>query len=320
MRWGVDLMPSAELVSRRVPWRAALLGLVGPGLGQLYGGRPLRAIVVHLLSGGIALTCISGFFIPFRPWNIIVPLAGPLLVWLLALGDAVRCARMAAPDYRLRPYNRWYVYLLLMVLVGLEQGAIGSFLHARFAGVKNVTGSMFPTVVAGDYLFVNKRAYIDQTPQRGDVVYFRYPPNPSVTFVKRVIAVGGDVVRIEHKKVYLNGQPLLEPYAQFQSPADNIPLRDDFPPGGSVLETLPAAWGLDPAWKREIPGFARDDGLHIPRDFVFVLGDNRDNSLDSRFWGFLPRSNVLGRAGVIYFSWDAEAHHLRWDRLGEILK
>jgi signal peptidase I len=227
---------------------------------------------------------------------------------------------MAAPDYRLRPYNRWYVYLLLVVLVGLEQEAIKSFLHARFAGVKNVTGSMFPTVVAGDYLFVNERAYIGRMPQHGDVVYFRYPPNPSVTFVKRVIAVGGDVVRIEHKKVYLNGQPLAEPYAQFQSRTYSLPLRDDFPPNATVLKALPAAWGLDPAWKREIPGYARDDGLHIPRDFVFVLGDNRDNSLDSRFWGFVPCADVLGRAEVIYFSWNGKAHRVRWDRLGEILK
>jgi signal peptidase I len=228
---------------------------------------------------------------------------------------------MAAPDYRLKSYNRWYVYLLLVVLAGVEQQALKSFLHARFAaGVKNVARSMLPTLMAGDDLFINKLAYIDRMPQHGDIVYFRYPPNPSVTFVKRVIAVGGDVVRIEHKKVYLNGQPLFEPYAQFQSATDNLPLRDDFPPSSTVLKTLPVAWGLDPAWKREMTSFARTDGLHIPSDCVFVLGDNRDNSLDSRFWGFVPRANVLGRAGVIYFSWNAEAHRVRWDRLGEILK
>jgi hypothetical protein len=164
-----------------------------------------------LLWGGVGLTYVSALFIPWRPWNIIAPLAGVLLVCFLVLADAIRCARMAAPDYRLRSYNRWYVYLLLIVLVGLELEAIKSFLHTRFAGVKNVAESMLPTLVAGDHLLVNKRAYIDRTPQHGDLVYFRYPPNSSVTFVKRVIAVGGDVIRIEHKKVYLNRQPLSEP-------------------------------------------------------------------------------------------------------------
>jgi signal peptidase I len=296
--------------------------LATAGLGQLYSGRPLRAIIAHLFSGGVGLSCASAVvFIPWRPWNIIIPLAGILLIWLLVLGDAMRCAKMAAPDYRLRPYNRWYVYLLLMVLVGLEQEAIRSIVHARFgAGFENVSASMLPTLVAGDDLFVSKRAYNDRTPQHGDIVCFRYPPNPSVMFLKRVIAVGGDVVRIEHKKVYLNGQPLSEPYVQYQLSTNNLPLRDEFPPSGSVLATLPAAWGVDPAWRREMPGFARADGLHIPPDCVFVLGDNRDNSLDGRFWGFVPRANILGRAGVIYFSWDGKAHRIRWDRLGEILK
>jgi signal peptidase I len=314
-------MPSSESVSRRVPWRAALLGLGAPGLGQLYSGRPFRAIVIHLLSGGVPFLYVRAFFIPLKPWNLIVPLAILLSSWLVFLGDAVRCAKTAALDYRLKSHNRWYIYLLLVVLTGVEQQLIKSSLHARLAeGVKNVTGSMLPTLVPGDNLFVNKRAYVDRTPKHGDLIDFRYPLDPSVKYLKRVIAVGGDVVRIEHKKVYLNGKPLFEPYAQFQSPSDALPLRDDFPPSGRVLEAVPARWGLDLAWKREMPGFVRTDGLHIPPDCVFVLGDNRDNSLDSRFYGFVPRANILGKAEVIYFSWDAKAHRVRWDRLGEILQ
>jgi signal peptidase I len=178
---------------------------------------------------------------------------------------------------------------------------------------------MLPTLLPGDDLYVNERAYTDHAPQHGDLVYFRFPPNPSVTYLKRVIAVGGDVVKIEHKKVYLNGQPVPESYVQFQY-ANNLPLRDDFPPSPGLLEHLPSTWGLDPAWRRDLPGFTRTDGLHVPPDRVFVLGDNRDNSLDSRFWGFVPRLNILGRAEVIYFSWNADARRVRWDRLGKILK
>jgi signal peptidase I len=271
-----------------------------------------------LALSGVFL-CIRTIFIASRPWNIIVPVVGALVIWLLALGDAAWCAKKAAPDYRLKPYNRWYVYLLLIALVALEQEVTKSFLHARFAALKNVAGSMLPTLMPGDYVYVKRRAYVDSAPKRGDIVYFRYPPNPTVSFVKRVVAEGGDVVRIEHKRVYLNGQPVPEPYAQFEYASD-LPLRDDFPPSSRVLDSLPAAWGIDPAWRRDLPRFTRADGLHVPPDCVFVLGDNRHNSLDSRFWGFVPRANVLGKAEVIYFSWNAEAHRARWERLGEVLK
>jgi signal peptidase I len=139
---------------------------------------------------------------------------------------------------------------------------------------------------------------------RQEIVAFRYPRNPSVMFVKRVIGVGGDVVKIENKKVYLNGKPLFEPYTQSQF-STMIPLRDDFPPTPSLLETLPAAWGLDPTWAREMPGFIRNDGLHVPPGYLFVMGDNRDNSLDSRYWGFVPLDNVVGEPLFVYWSYDA---------------
>jgi len=312
-------MSSTDLVSRRVPWRAALLGVATTGLGQLYSGRPLRAIIVHFLSWGIGLGSITASLIPARPWNIIITAAGILLVWLLALGDAIWCARRAAPDYRLKAYNRWYVYLLLVVFAGVEQTAVKSILNARFVeGLKNVTGSMQPTLVPGDHFWVDKRAYVGRSPQHGDIVAFLVPSNPSVTLVKRVIAVGGDVLRIEHKKVYLDGKPLVEPYTQFENPS-KLPVRDNFPPAPSLLDTL-ANSGIDPAWQQEMPSFIHDDGLHVPPDYVFVLGDNRDNSWDSRFWGFVPRADILGKAATIYFSWDAKAWRVRWNRLGEVLK
>ena len=178
------------------------------------------------------------------------------------------------------------------------------------------TGSMESTILIGDHVFLNKLLYGPRLPytslrmpplreiHRQDIVAFRYPVNPSVMFVKRVIGVGGDVVKIEDKKVYLNGRALFEPYAQFQYPSA-LPLRDDFPPTPSLLETLPAAWGLDPSWARQMPSFIRNDGLHVPPGFLFVMGDNRDNSLDSRFWGFVPLDNVVGEPLFVYWSYDA---------------
>lgn len=193
------------------------------------------------------------------------------------------------------------------------------------------TGSMESTILIGDHVFLNKLLYGPRLPytnwrlpplrevHRLDIVAFRYPRNPSVMFVKRVIGVGGDVVRIEDKKVYLNGKPLFEPYAQFQF-SSILPLRDNFPPTPSVLETLPAAWGLDPAWTREMPNFLRKDGLHVPPGYLFVMGDNRDNSLDSRFWGFVPLENVVGEPLFVYWSYDAPTRDWTADSLAARLR
>jgi signal peptidase I len=178
------------------------------------------------------------------------------------------------------------------------------------------TGSMEQTILIGDHVFLNKLLYgpaLPYTPwrfpalrtiRRGDIVAFRFPRDPSVMFVKRVIAVGGDVVRLEKKRVIVNGEALKEPYVQYQS-AVLVPLRDDFPPPEAQLKMFPAAWGLDPLWARTMPNFTRDDGLHVPEGNLFVMGDNRDNSLDSRFWGFVPDANVVGRPLFIYWSYDA---------------
>jgi signal peptidase I len=209
------------------------------------------------------------------------------------------------------------------------------FLFRAFVAEATVipTGSMEQTILIGDHVFLNKLLYgpsLPYTPwrfpalrtiRRGDIVAFRYPLNPSVMFVKRVIAVGGDVVRIQKKRVTVNGELLTEPYVQYQSPM-NFPLRDNFPPPVAQIGTLPAAWGLDPVWARMMPNFIRDDGLHVPAEGLFVMGDNRDNSLDSRFWGIVPEASVVGKPLFIYWSYDAPKEawtesdlrtQLKWD-------
>jgi len=178
------------------------------------------------------------------------------------------------------------------------------------------TGSMERTILVGDHVFLNKLLYGPRLPytslrippfkqvRRQDIVAFRYPRNPSVMFVKRVIGIGGDVIRVENKRVYVNGRLLKEPYTQFKF-LTRLPLRDDFPPSPEVIDTLPASWGLDPAWAREMPNFIERDGLHVPQGYLFCMGDNRDNSLDSRFWGFVPLENVVGKPLFVYWSYDA---------------
>jgi signal peptidase I len=164
--------------------------------------------------------------------------------------------------------------------------------------------SMENTLLVGDYLLVNKLCYGGggvgdyfmpyRRVQRGDIVVFHYPVDPAQHFVKRVIGLPGDRVRMVNKQVLVNGVPLKEPYARFSYPADDG-FRDNFP-------RLDAMSGLTPEWWLQLRKLVENGQLIIPEGHYFVMGDNRDNSSDSRYWGFVPRANIIGRPLVIYWS------------------
>ncbi len=186
--------------------------------------------------------------------------------------------------------------------------------------------SMENTLLVGDYLLVNKLCYGGhglgdhllpyQKIGRGDIVVFHYPVDPQQHFVKRVIGIPGDRLRMDKKRVLINGRPLDEPYVRFLEPANNL-FRDNFP------RTDIAALRLEGDWWLEMKKLVVDGQLIIPEGHYFVLGDNRDNSDDSRYWGFVPRENIIGRPLVIYWSvrdWDrnpsatveGRLHHLAY--------
>jgi signal peptidase I len=230
----------------------------------------------------------------------------------VAQGAPVPAPEAAIAAKQVKGETAWEtVRSLLVVLVGV-------LCFRTFIAEATVipTGSMEKTILVGDHLFLNKLLYGPQLPytpwrippirnvHRQEIVAFHYPLNPSTMFVKRVIGIGGDVVRLSSKRVYVNGKPLGEPYVEHQFPG-MIPLRDNFPPSIAQIETLPAAWGLDPSWAREMASYIKDDGLHVPPGYLFVMGDNRDNSWDSRFWGFVPESNVVGEPLFVFWSYDA---------------
>ncbi len=165
--------------------------------------------------------------------------------------------------------------------------------------------SMERTLLVGDFLLVNKMIYAPQgllrrlLPYRevasGDVIVFRFPLDPTDYVVKRVIGIPGDHLHLTNGVVYRNGQPLTEPYAVYeQAYRDNF--RDQFPAG---LYTDP---GVDTHWWLEMRHDLEHGDLVVPPNSYFVLGDNRNHSRDSRYWGFVPRSTVIGRPFLIYFS------------------
>lgn len=166
--------------------------------------------------------------------------------------------------------------------------------------------SMENTLLVGDFLLADKvhfaegsgiwRSVLPYRPiQRGDVAVFHFPVDPSQYFVKRIIGLPGDRIRMNRGSVYLNGKPLEESYVIHSFPVVNF-YRDNFPTQDYLSPEV------DRKWRRNMPEYVKDGELVVPPDSYFVMGDNRDRSLDSRFWGFVPRGNIAGRPLVIYMS------------------
>jgi signal peptidase I len=166
--------------------------------------------------------------------------------------------------------------------------------------------SMENTLQVGDYLLVNKLCYgrggwlLDhllpyRKVTRGDIVVFHYPVHPQQHFVKRVVGVPGDRLRMINRQVYINGKPLTEPYVRYTAEEVDV-FRDDFP------RTNVAVPGLEGQWWLEMRKLVEDGELIVPEGNYFVMGDNRDVSDDSRYWGFVPRENIIGRPLLIYWS------------------
>jgi signal peptidase I len=167
--------------------------------------------------------------------------------------------------------------------------------------------SMERTLLIGDYLLVDKAHYSGSGPwgwllpyrriQRQDIIVFRYPVNPQQHFVKRVIGVPGDHVRLINKHVYVNGVRQEDVYASFNW-GQRDKFRDNFPNGGFFADKIASKWFI------QAQRLVEDGQLIIPEDSYFVLGDNRDDSYDSRYWGLVPAENIVGRPLLIYWSMD----------------
>ena len=173
------------------------------------------------------------------------------------------------------------------------------------------TGSMENTMLIGDHLFVDKLAYaptgklsgrlLPYTPvKRGDIIVFRYPLDIRQSYVKRAIGIPGDRIRLINKQLYVNGKRLEEPY-KVLVPAQQSHYLNNFPQLPDVV-VFPRAM--------EMLEHVVDGELVVPDGQYFAMGDNRDNSADSRFWGFVPRENIIGKPVIIFWSYDAPTEHI----------
>lgn len=258
----------------RYAFLASLVSLFFPGLGHLYAGRPKRGFAIFFTS--LTLPILLGVSFYYRPSLALgaVFVGTFLLLYLFVVIDVALCARAAGPHYVLQPFNRWHVYLATGTLMVVLSMAVSVGFKTVVEAFENSSDSMEPTLLLGDHFFVKKLGYV---PKRGDVIVFYLPDDPStpnqdesdIALVKRAVAIGGDSVEVRATRLIVNGSTVNEPYAQWAQGG-----RQDF-------------------------GRAT-----VPANHVFVLGDNRDYSRDSRYLAnpFIPYAHVAGKVTKIYWS------------------
>jgi signal peptidase I len=273
----------------RKRWIAGLLSLVQPGLGQIYNGQLRKAIVIYAL----ALLLVPIMILSLNARLVRVCLSALVIMavtyYLLAVMDAIRTAGKLSSEYYPKRYNRLIVYVGVYLLVVIIASIISGGIKSHFIQAFTIpASSMEPTILAGDRILVDRREQAGN-PRRGDLIVFEYPGDVSKYFMKRVVAIGGDTVEIKDKQLIVNGNPMKEQYVIYGD-------HDVLPAGRSPRDNL--------------------GPLIIPADSYFVLGDNRDRSLDSRFFGIVHKSRIKGTVKGIYWSWDGKKGSVRWERIG----
>lgn len=274
--------------ARRRPLVAGLLSFLAAGLGQVYNGQPGKGVLFGLASfAGIYLYFLTGL------WRTFPGLVGGIILgvvfqfWVIV--DAARTAARLK-DYRPRKYNTAPVYLAVALVFLAGHSLERRYIRDSFCEVYTIpAGSMAPALIPGDLIMTDRTAAALADLSRGDLVVFPNPENPAIKFAKRIIGLPGERVLISDKLVFINGRRLNEPYANFE-------LRTDLAP-----ESRPP----------------RDFGPQtVPTGRLFVLGDSRDNSNDSRFIGPIERTDLIGKIIYVVGSVDRASGSIRWGRFG----
>lgn len=243
-----------------------------------------------------------------------------LIAGVISLIDILFFARHRKKDVKpmwVIDYARSFFPVLLLVFL------LRSFLFEPF---RIPSGSLEPTLLIGDFILVNKYDYgvrlpvahqkiVDlHQPQRGDIMVFRYPANPSVDFIKRVIGLPGDHISYINKELTINGKKIPQTFLQNTQEFDGDNTTNDVKEYREDLLGVQHSIFVNP--KRQSADFK---DIVVPTGMYFVMGDNRDDSQDSRYWGFVPEKNIVGKAKMIWLSWDSSKTNMRWDRIGTII-
>lgn len=301
-------VPETPPVIVRNPWLAGVASLLVPGLGQMYNGQKRNWLIVFI--GWPLATNLNSLLILFWGIPIFMPLAWGIPLW--STYDAFRYAqKFDLREYQ--PFQRRYYYILyvamilnwLVVLVGGPLDWVGAALY------RIPTGAMEKTILVGDRIAVDCRAYSEHGPRDGDVIVYRYPLDPKLTYAKRCLAIPGQWIEIRDGKVLVDSVSVSEPYAFYDRPS-RIPagVRER-----AIFAPESAKWNHD-----------NYGPLLVPEGKYFVMGDNRDNSADSRYSGFVSAENIIGQVKRIYWSvdrskpWSELRKKIRWSRIGHAVE
>lgn len=240
------------------------------------------------------------------------------IVWLADLLFLAK-RRQANSTAKTKPREPWYVdYSRSLFPIFLIVMLFRSFIYEPF---RIPSPSLEPTLLTGDFILVNKydygvrlpvlhnKVWENKSPKRGDIVVFRWPVNPKIDYIKRVIGVPGDRISYIDKELWINGKPAKQEFEGFVSNGDDtrtIVLKDE-----DLI-------GIDhQIYQRPTVPSKNFFDVVVPPGKYFVMGDNRDDSSDSRVWGFVPEENLVGKAVLVWMSWDGKDKSVRFDRIGQ---
>ena len=302
-----------ESLSPRKPWIAVVLSLLLTGLGHIYCGRIVKAMVLLFFSLAFYVHLIvkAAWFEP-STWTLAVLIGSALGIagfYFYAAIDAYRLAKRSG-DYTLKDYNHLVVYGAFLIIGCVDHVGLPLLIRAHlFEAFFIPTGSEMPNLLPGDRVLVNKQVYRQRDPRRGEVVVFRNPENRRQRWVKRIVALGGETVEVRNNQVFINdGKLAQEKISGNPFPVSSARAKDV---GQYFYETnlncvYPIQQGFAGNQRKDFPATV------VPSGYCFVLGDNRDNSRDSRDVGFVPLGDVLGPVHYIYYP--AES----WSRFGKL--
>jgi len=263
------------------PVIALLLSIVTPGLGQVYNGKLKRGIVYFLLVEFLSVLVYVFSGLRFKFYGLMLYYASGLSFlgfFLFILLDALFGINKLRVTI-LKPYHKWYFYVAISgVTFVMNEFVLTAILPdiKAFKSYRIPSSAMRPTLLVGDRLIVDRKIYKEVKPKRGDLITFEFPKDPSKDFIKRVIGLEGEKVEIISNKIYINDELIDDPWGYYESSGQTKYLR-------------------------ELENFGP---VVVPEHSLFVLGDNRHNSMDSRFFGFVHFSKVKGKALYIYWAKD----------------
>jgi signal peptidase I len=305
------------MTRKRRPWVAALLSLVLPGLGQLYAGSPATALIAYLVTvSGTGFMTAMWLWGPAGPVAIVLGFLVAAGAYLGVLIHAWLLARRRPEEYELQPYNRWYIYLGVYLLVGVLLGsALRNELKQQVEAFRIPSAAMEPTLLIGDYLYVVKTPAARREVVHGSIVVFDDVEEPGLKVIKRIVGLPGDTLRMSSGALQRNGRWLEEPFVIH---TDNTRSEDKKQRGRMRAWQVAHTVAVDTA--SYAPDVQEWGPLVVPPGSFFALGDNRDASYDSRYYGFVPLTRVVGKPRVIYFSLAKDPAGaitgFRWSRIG----